>query len=149
MLYTPTTDFYYSLEQTTDWLTISKVEKEQLGKAGPLEPEQERVGSKEVHPGAREDRTDLEPVEVLEQVLKVTGCGLKDVYKKIPGPNRNAVRMLAAWWMVVGTGLSKTEVAKRLKMSNAAVGRAIRRVRTDHIRNPATCHPCPACSQPW
>ena len=81
---------------------------------------------------------ELVPGGTLGQVLEVTGSSLDELTRQVRGPSRNSVRVLAAWWMTVKTGLPKQEVAKILKMSTAGVGRAIRRVRSEHVRNPGS-----------
>jgi hypothetical protein len=46
------------------------------------------------------------------------------------------VRTVAAWWLVIGAGLSNGEAGRLLKMSPVSVSRAIGRVRMESKRNP-------------
>ena len=72
----------------------------------------------------------------IKQGLEVSGSDEEEVYKHIRGRGGNAVRSVAAWWMVEGAGISHAEVAKTLRMSTAAVYRSVRRVKSDGIRKP-------------
>ena len=78
----------------------------------------------------------LSPTDALRQVLEVSGSDLKEVFRDFQPGARNQVRVVAAWWMFVATGLTRFEVAERLGISQSGVGRAIRIVGSESIRRP-------------
>ncbi|MCP4601979.1 MAG: hypothetical protein GY847_15930 [Proteobacteria bacterium] len=147
--------FYNGKNVSPDWLTTDELASE-LGEVSGY-----RRYLKEVRQGRRErpDRFEqilfggrrstemqvlkqevseraLNPENALEQVLEVSGSEKGDIFREVRGRGGNPVRTVAAWWLVVGAGLSNGEVGKSTKMSNAAVSRAIARVRSEIIRNP-------------
>jgi hypothetical protein len=83
-----------------------------------------------------ESARDLEPEHALEQVQEVSGIGSDEIFREVRGRGGNPVRTVAAWWLVIGAGLSNGEAGRLLKMSPVAVSRAISRVRMESKRNP-------------
>jgi hypothetical protein len=79
---------------------------------------------------------DLDSEKALKQVMEVSGCNEQEVLKCVRGRGGNPVRALAAWWMVVGAGVPRSDAGEKLQMTAAAVSRAIRRVKTEGIRKP-------------
>jgi len=140
MARTPRVDLYNGKELSHGWVTSSKLARKYGETDLPDEFDQALVTQKKREKikvcGGTETQGELAPEDAIKQVLEVSGCDMDEVYRKVRGRGGNSVRVVAAWWMVIGAGLPNVEVARRLDMSNAGVSRAIRRVRSEPIRKP-------------
>ncbi len=149
--------FYTGTGVAPDWLTTEALARELGGKEGYRQYLKEvRQGRKEQPDGfskvlfanrrstempaikRKSSARSLKPKDAVRQVLEISGSTEADVFVEVRGRGGNPVRTVAAWWMVVGAGVSNGDVGKRLKMSPVAVSRAIRRVRSEIISNPSS-----------
>ncbi len=147
---------YYSGKQTEpDWLTTESLLKTFGGKTGYRSYLKEARQKKERMPyqfetvlfgtGAarhvailkQEERsTQLDWKSALEQVLHTTKSEESECFREVKGRGGNPVRTVAAWWLAVGASFRNVDVCKILNMSEAAVSRALARVRHEIVRNP-------------
>jgi REP element-mobilizing transposase RayT len=139
--------YYSGRKAAPDWLTTGVLLKEYGGAEGY------RMVLTEVRNGRRERPAEFDrvlfggrrssemvvinqaeeprattPEDALKQVLQVTGAEKKELFREVLGRGGNPIRTLAAWWLVLRSGLINKEVGKTLNMSEVAVSRAISRV---------------------
>ncbi len=84
----------------------------------------------------RTDTSALSPEHALAQVEHICRCDKQDFYTVVRGRSGNPARAVAAWWLIEGAGISHSEAAKVLQMSNRTLKRAVTRVRVEGVRRP-------------
>jgi hypothetical protein len=77
---------------------------------------------------APEPRPVVAAEEALRQVAQVTGVAVADLGETRRGRGGNPARVLAAYWLVYGAGLTTVASGQRLDMHPVRVSQAVRRV---------------------
>lgn len=89
----------------------------------------ERSGSAVHLPDEREPLLRMSASEALAHVVRVTGASRKELLTTHRGRCGNPPRSLAAYWLVVGAGLTGAATGRELHMSRANVSLAVDRVK--------------------